>query len=491
MAEIQKSGKGEQFSGRWGLVFAAMGMAIGTGNIWRFPRVVASNGGGVFIVALIAALFLWAIPLLCAEGAFAKRARMSHMGSFKNLVGKKYTWLGGVVWIVCMAIAFYYVVVLGWCIRYFVYAITGQIVPGVDTEAMWNAYLGNPVQSLVFFVIAVGFSVGIVSFGVTKGIERANKIMIPAVFLLLVFMSIRAVTLPNAWRGLEYMFTCRPEDWFNAKVYLEAFTQAAWSTGAGWGLYHTLCIYARKDEDILLNSCTTAFADTAAAMLSGITVLCTVFALSPDPMAVVASGNNGLAFIHMTNLFTQIAGGTVFASAFFLALIFAAASSEITMIETGVRAFQDAGWTRNKALAMMTVCTLIVGSVSAVNNNFFENQDFVWGVGLLLSGLCYSIGAIKAGVNKLWDEVIDPASDIHFKWMWSLIRFFPVWFVILFGWWIWQAASWYPGEWFKFWPVTKYMYTPGVMMFEWGIMIVVLLALNNRIADAMKFKHEL
>lgn len=482
MADALK--KSETFSNRWGLVFAAVGMAVGTGNIWRFPRVVAANGGAVFIFALLIALVFWAIPLLCMEAYMARKARMGPIGSFKILLGRQHTWMGTFIWIVCMMLSYYYVVVLGWCIRYLLYSVTGVLSMTADTELLWTTFLSDPKQGLLFYCIAIAISASIVNLGIQKGLEIGCKFMIPCIFILLMYLALRAVNLPGGWRGLEFMFSFDPKH-INAKVFLEAFTQAAWSTGAGWGLYHTLCVYSGKNEDILLNSCVTAFADTAAAMFAGVAVICTIFATHAEPMKALSSGNNGLAFIHMTNLFRAIPGGRFMAIAFFLALVLAATSTMLSMYETGIRAFLDAGFTRNKALFYVIVGQLLIGTYSAVNNNFFENQDFTWGVALMLSGLLYSIAAMKLGVNFIWDDLIGPISDIKQKWIWGLIRLFPLWFSIIFGWWFLQAASWYPGEWFKFWPVTKYMYTPGVMLFEWAIAIVIAIAFNNKIADSM------
>jgi len=480
----------EQWSSRWGLVFAAMGMAIGTGNIWRFPRVAATNGGGAFYIAYFLALFLWAIPLLAAEGVWGKVSRMGVIGSFKEMLGKKWTWVGALVAWISLAIAFYYAVVIGWCFRYFLYAATGVLKPGLDSKALWDAFINNPTQGALFFIIALLVSILIVSRGIQNGLEKANKIMIPSIFILLIFLAIRAQFLPGAWKGLEYLFTIRMEDVLKGKTYLEAFTQVAWSTGAGWGLFLTYFVYAKKDEDILLNSATTAFADTAAASLAGLCVIPTIFAIAPDPMAAVKSGNNGLAFIHLTNLFTQIPGGVIMALAFFAALIMAALSSEISMIQLGVRLLEDAGWGTKKATWAIGAACLVCGLPSAMFNWFFENQDWVWGVGLLLSGLLFSIGAMKIGVRKIWVEYIEPCSDIKHYWMWWLVCLFPVWFVIIFGWWTMQAISWYPGEWYKWLPISKYTYTVGTMYYQWIIAAVVFFFLNNWLAEKTTHKLE-
>ena len=197
------------------------------------------------------------------------------------------------------------------------------------------------------------------------------------------------------------------------------------------------------------------------------------------------AGANGLTFVHLTNLFAHTSGGFVMAALFFLALFSAALSSVIAMLETGVRNLIDMGFNRVKATICVALFFFFVGSFSALDNRVFENQDFTWGVALLMVGLIYSLASIKYGVNKLWDEDIAPCSDIHVKWMWQAIRFFPLEFLFVWGWWVYEASTWYPGEWFKFWPITTYMYTPGAMVVEWVGLGVICFLLNNFISKRL------
>ncbi|MGC9373310.1 MAG: sodium-dependent transporter, partial [Thermovirgaceae bacterium] len=132
----------------------------------------------------------------------------------------------------------------------------------------------------------------------------------------------------------------------------------------------------------------------------------------------------------------------------------------------------------------------ILGLPSSMSISFLDNQDWVWGVGLLLSGLLFSIGAIKVGVNKIWEEYIEPVSDLKAAWMFKLIYLFPVWFVIIFGWWIKQAASWYPESYMKWLPISEYTFTVGTMVYQWGIMLAAFLLLNNWLANRMTHKFE-
>ncbi len=476
----------ERWKSRFGLIAAAIGMAVGTGNIWRFPRISAANGGGSFVLVYIIAFIVWSIPLLMAEAVWGKATRRGVIGSFKEFLGERYTWMGGLVGWISYAIACYYAVVMGWCVRYFVYALTGVISPGVNTEALWNNFINSPAQVMTFHVISMIIATLIILAGVNKGLEWANKIMIPTLFVMLIVLVARALTLPGASKGLEFFFTPHMDRILMGKTWLEAFTQAAWSTGAGWALLLTYYVYARDDEDIALNCTLTCFADSGAALLAALAVIPTIFALSPDPMKAVGSGNTGLAFIHLTGLFSTMPGGTIVAVIFFLALIFAALSSLLSMLELATRVLIDSGWERTKAALVVGIVTTILGLPSSARPYFLENQDWVWGVGLLLSGMFFWYGAIKKGVDKLYEQYIRPVSDIDVPLFWKLIYLFPVWFAIIFGWWVYQAITWYPGEWWKPFPLDKYTYTVGTMLFQWAIAFIVIYALNNKLASWVK-----
>jgi len=501
MAEIKQGS--DQFTSRWGLLCTVLGMAVGTGNIWRFPREVASQNGGAFIIATFIAIIIWAVPLITAESVFGKKTRMANAGAFKVLLGEKWTWMGAFCGMCCIMIGAYYGVVLGWVMRYLYLIATGflsTVAAAPDGVAVttdtWNNFAmtatlenGSPAWGAVFWFWAAAIIAGIIIWrGVQGGVEKANKIMIPAVFILLIILVVRVAMLPGAGAGFEYMFHIDWGDFAKPDIWLHAFTQAAWSTGAGWGMFHVFFVYSAKNEDVQLNAFTVAFGDTSAAMLAGMVVLPAVYALAPSveaAEAIMKSGSNGLTFINLTNLFAHTSGGTILAAFFFLALFSAALSSLIAMVELGCRNLMDMGFTRAKGTIYTTGFFIVVGSFSAAHNNIFENQDMVWGVGLLIVGLCYWFAVWKYGMKKLWDEDISPCSDIHVKWMWSCINLFPILFVIIFTWWVWQAATWYPGEWWKFWPITTYVYTPGVMVVEWAIVLAILYGLNNAMAKRL------
>ena len=469
----------EHFGSRWGLVLATLGMAVGTGNIWRFPRVAATNGGGSFLVAWVVFLLLWSVPLMMVEFAFGKRARKGTVGAFADLAGRGSAWLGGWVAACAILIMFYYSVVTGWCLRYLLLSVTGGL-RGESSEAAWTSFAGTPA-AVVAHAAALLLALAVVWFGV-RGIERVSKVLIPTLFLLVVVLAIRAVTLPGAEAGLAFLFTPNWAELAHARVWLEALTQNAWDTGAGWGLILTYAIYMKAREDVPLNAFLIGFGNNSVSLLAGIMVLCTVFAINPAAQSeIVGAGNEGLTFIWMPRLFEAMPGGAFFMVLFFLALSFAALTSLISMVELATRVLTDLGVARRSALAWVGAAALVVGLPSALSLDFLHNQDWVWGVGLMLSGFFFALAARRFGLERLRREEINaPGADLRIGRWWTFLVgvVVPVEAVVLMVWWLWQARGWDPEGWLDpFQPETV-----GTVLAQAAVVLVALLAANRWLA---------
>ena len=490
------SEKKEQWGSRWGFIMASIGMAIGTGNIWRFPRVAAKNGGGPFIIAWTIALFVWAIPLLMGELIMGKKTGLGTIGAFRDFVGKKFTWMGTWITVVCLGIMFYYSVVMGWCVKYFTLAMSGTFSAGLDTEtttAIWNTFTTTPSQTIFFHLISMAIAGFIIYKGVTGGIEKVCKVMIPTLFILLGVAVVRALTLPGALQGLEYLFSPKFEMLAEPTIWLNAFTQAAWSTGAGWGFMITYAVYTSNKEDIAGNAMIMGMGDHIGALVAGMTVLPAIFALSPTPefaQQALSSGNTGLTFIYLAQLFTKMPMGSVLAAIFFLAMAIAALSSLLPMIEVGVRNLMDTGMDRKKSTMIVIIGGFILGVPSAYSLNFLDNQDWVWGIGLLVSGLFVAFALMKYGVEKARTQDINHKwTDFNIgKWWNTCIYLFPVFFIWVTGWWVMQAISWYPGNWWAPFEV----FSVGTIIFQFAVLIIISLLTNNWVAGKIgKGKYEL
>lgn len=480
----------EQWGSRWGFIAASIGMAIGTGNIWRFPRVAAANGGGPFIIAWTIALFVWAIPLLMGEMVMGRKTGLGTIGAFRDFVGRKYTWMGTWIAVVCLGIMFYYSVIMGWCVKYFTLALSGAFKPGMDTvatEAIWNTFTTTPSQTIFFHFVSMLLAGFIIYKGVTNGIEKASKIMIPTLFILLIAAVIRSLTLPGAAQGLEYLFSPKLEMLGNPEIWLHAFTQAAWSTGAGWGFIITYAVYTKQKEDIGGNCLIMGFGDHLGALIAGMTVLPAIYALSPTQefaSQALASGNTGITFIYLAQLFTEMPAGGLLAAIFFLAMAIAALSSLLPMIEVGVRNLMDMGFERNKSTLLIIVFGFLLGIPSAYSLDILDNQDWVWGIGLLVSGLFVAFALMKFGLEKARNTVINTEwADFKIgKWWSTFVYLFPVFFIVITGWWLWQAITWYPEDWWNPFEV----FSVGTIILQFAIVALIALLTNNWFAKRIK-----
>ncbi len=453
-------------------------MAVGTGNIWRFPRVAAEWGGGTFLIAVTVGLVIWAVPLLMAEFLMGSRSRLGNVGAFRDFMGPRSTWAGAFMAMVTIAIMFYYGVVAGWCVRYFVVSATGAIGPEIDGQAYWDAFIANPVETVGYHAVAVAFSAVVVYKGIKGGLERVLKVFLPALLVILLVLAFRAVTLPGAEQGLRYLFI---PDWgslVSGRLWLEAFTQVAWSTGAGWGLIMVYAVYAREKEDIAVNSGIIAFSDVLVGILAAAVILGTLFAVAPTTAfaeEALGAGNVGLTFIYIVDLMATMPGAVVLAPLFFLALALAGISSLIAMFELGTTNLMNFGMSRHRAALWVGGAAFLFGVPSALNITFLDNQDWVWGVGLLISGLLTALAIIKYGVEKARAE-INATSDVVVGRWWSVcIRLVPVIFVGVFSWWVYQSVADHPETWWN--PFETF--STGTMVVQWLILFGVVYALNG------------
>ena len=473
------------FTSRWGLILSVIGIAVGTGNIWRFSRIAAQNGGGSFLIPWVVFLLLWSVPLIMAELAIGKRTRRGPIAAFAMLAGERFGWMGAFVGFVTTAIMFYYSVVTGWCLYYLALGASGTLRTTADHAALWDTFTTSPLP-IVGHLVAMGAGSLVVYRGV-RGIERANRVLIPLLLVILASLAVRAVTLEGASAGIVYLFTPDLEALLDYRVWLHALTQNAWDTGAGWGLIMAYAIYARRREDIAVNACLTAFGNNSISLLAGIIIFSTIFALEPgEGVRELISGrgstNTGLAFIFLPQLFQKMPGGpavqTFFSSLFFLGLSIAALTSLISMIELVVRIFTDLGLTRPRAIVLVALVGFLFGIPSALSVAFLNNQDWVWGVALMISGGFIAFAVIRHGADRLRREVINgEGCDVEVgRWYNTAIGVLvPLQVLVLVAWWLWAATQWDPGAWWHPFRADSL----GTCLLQWGIVMLGLVLANR------------
>lgn len=472
---------------------SALGIAIGTGNIWRFPRIAAQNGGehgaGAFIVVWICFLFLWSIPLIIGEYAIGRKYRNGVVGAFTQAIGKKFAWMGAFMAFVATAITFFYSVIVGWCIYYFVYVVSNPLPVSTATAMdIWNNYQssGWPVFC---HAIVMAFGALAIWKGVTS-IERVNKILIPTLLVIVLLAVIRSLTLPGAIDGIIYLFT---PDWSQLgkpRIWLEALTQNAFDTGAGWGLFLTYGAYMQHKFGIVKNAFATGIGNNMVSLLSAIMVFGTVFAVLQTEMGMGRSeileimktsgpASTGLTFIWMPQLFARMFFGGTLAILFFLGLMFAGFSSLIAQLELPTRIIVDRGVKRSNAILIVIGVSFVCGVPSAISLNILSNQDFVWGMALLISGAIFAFMMVKYGISKIRNEEILPDKDdwnIGIWWEYVYKYFIPTASIVLLTWWFVLAAD--DDQWYN--PLN--LSSIANCIIQWIIIVTILLIINKWIS---------
>lgn len=487
----QSSESTSRFSTRIGLLLSVLGIAVGTGNIWRFPRIAAQNGGdegaGAFLVAWVIFLVLWSIPLIIAEYALGRKGRMGVVGTFAQVAGERFAWMGAFVGFVATAIMFYYSVVAGWCIYYFQEMLINPLpLTSESAQGVWDGFQagGGPI---LFHAVAMGLGALAVMKGVSS-IERVNKILIPTLLLIVIGSVVRAVTLPGSAAGLAFLFTPQWSLLTQPNIWLEALTQNAWDTGAGWGLILTYGAYMQRRHGVVKNAIMTGVGNNLVSLMAAIIIFGTVFAVLGaqmsqaevlDVMKTSGPASTGLTFVWMPQLFARMPFGEIVAILFFLGLAFAAFSSLISMIELATRVFVDMGIRRSQAVGGVAAVGFLLGLPSAVNLNFFGNQDFVWGVALIISGAFVAFAVIRYGARRFRTDVISGGEgdwDAGRGWDRVVTYLVPIQAIVLLTWWLYLSATAYaPETWFD--PFDPY--SVMTCLVQWGAAAGLFILLNN------------
>jgi len=335
----------ERWSSHAGFILAAIGAAVGLGNIWRFSAVLGQNGGGAYLIPYFIAVFLFVLPLMILEISMGRRFRGTVVSAFAS-VRPQFRYSG---WLLC-AISFlilgYYLVITGWTMAYLLFSGTGEPVT-------FAGFTGS-YQPVVYAIIAVFITAFIVSAGVRAGIERISVLLVPSCAIILVIMALYSASLPGFAQGMQYLFTPDFAVLLHTDIWLAAFGQALFSLSVGEGILLTYGAYMAKDQDIRKAALVITVADFSVALLAGLVIFPVVFTNGLSP----ASGSE-LAFTTLPLAFAAMPAGRLFSVAFFAVLFFAAITSSVSMLEVCVAAVGGAtGWSRKKVTLLLTLLLL-------------------------------------------------------------------------------------------------------------------------------------
>lgn len=367
MASSPNTEERGQWGSSLGFIMAAAGSAVGLGNIWRFPYLVGENGGGAFVFVYIVCVLLIALPLLFNEIALGRRSGKNPIGAIRETGGNKFWQIAGVLCVlVCFFVFSYYSVIAGWTVGYI---FTEIINIPIDFEV----FVETPLYVIPLTFVFILMTILIVLGGVSGGIEKASKFLMPVLFIIIIFIAGRAVTLEGAEAGIEYYL--KPDfTKINAAVILQALGQAFFSMSVGWGLMITFGSYLPKSANIIQSSGWIAGMDTAVALLGGLMVFPALFALLPgkDPAAGPA-----LVFDVLPKVFDAMPGGNIIGGLFFILLMVAALTSTISMLEVPVAyLIDDRKWGRKRATWTVGIAAMalsVPSALSQIPGNFFHS----------------------------------------------------------------------------------------------------------------------
>ena len=361
------------WSGSFGFILAAVGSAVGLGNIWRFSFVAGQNGGAAFVLVYLGCVLAVGIPVMLAEFLIGRRTQRDVIGSFRALRPHSAWALTG--WLhaaSAFVVLSYYAVVGGWVLYYIVLSLMDSFA-GQSAEAIGGLFTSLATSSLTqiwWHAVFMLATIMVVARGVASGLERGNKIMMPLLFVMLCGLLVYAVQTDGARAGIAFLLSPR-WDQLTARSVLEAMGQAFFSLSIAAGIMVTYGSYLKKETDIVRSAFYIAAGDTLVALLSGFVIFPLVFTFQLEPTA-----GPGLIFQTLPITFAQLPGGQLLALVFFVLLSFAALSSAMSLLEVIVAYFIDEkGWSRARATWSIGGVIFLCGIPSALSGQFFGLAD--------------------------------------------------------------------------------------------------------------------
>lgn len=393
----------EQWATRFGFILAAVGSAVGLGNMWRFPYLTAESGGGAFLVLYILMLFVLGLPIMLAEFAVGRGAKRSPIEALAHYGGPAWKPLGAVYVFTGFLILAYYGVIAGWTLRYAGGALVGGF--GGDAAARFDQVAGG-WDAVLFHLAFMGLTIGIVAGGVRRGIERAALLLMPALFLIVVGIAVYAATLEGAGAGYAFYLQTDFREILSLDVLAQAAGQAFFSLSLGMGAMLTFASYLSRDENLPREASLIAGSDFLVAFAAGLMVFPLIFAL--DLSSAVGESTVGALFISLPEAFAGMGGaGRPVGFLFFAALLVGALTSAISLLEVVTSSIIDgAGLSRRRAALTAGLLIAAAGIPAAFDLDILGAMDQVATNVLLVGGgfgLAFFVGWVMP----------DPVSEVR------------------------------------------------------------------------------
>lgn len=412
------------FGSKIGVILATVGCAVGLGNIWRFPYMLGENGGAAFLLVYISCILFLGIPVMITEFFIGRYSRKNAAGAFKVMApGTKWSVIGYNGVAAAFLILGYYAVVSGWTLEYIVQAFSGSLEGknATDFADEFTAFSTGVFRPILWTVVFIALTHIIIISGVKEGIERASKVMMPVLFLILIALCVRSITLPGASEGLTFLFN--PDfSKIDSSVVLSAMGQAFFSLSIGMGCLITYASYFGKQTNLQTTALQVTILDTLVAVLAGVMIFPAVFSFGIEPTT-----GPELVFITLPNVFEQLPFGNIWSFVFFVLLALAALTSTISLHEVSTAyVHEEYHISRKKAAVIVSIGVTILGILSSLSMgvlksytlfglNFFNLLDFVTAkIMLPLGGMMICIFTAKRVDKLLLKEEVTNHGTIRF-----------------------------------------------------------------------------
>jgi len=401
----------EHWGSRIGFILAAAGSAVGLGNIWRFPYITGKYGGAAFVLVYLAIIFVLGFSVMLAEMAIGRKAQLNAVGSFQKLRGGAWPIVGWMGVLAGFMILSFYAVIGGWTIKYFIWSFTGLMGDAAAGKAgeVFGGFVTNTPQVIIYQAIFMLMTIWVVYKGIGEGIEKYCKILMPSLFVILLILIARSVTLEGAGKGLE--FYLKPDfSKITGESFAAALGQAFFSLSLGMGCMITYGSYVDKQTTLPSAAIQVCIIDTSVAILAGLAIFPAVFAFGVD-----AGAGPGLTFVTLPSVFAKMPGGPVWSALFFLLLFIAALTSAISLLEVVAAYVIDKGWTRSKAAWVMGFLIFALGVPSAMSlagAPKIAGKDFLDAMDFLSSHVLLPLGGVFIALFVGWFWTADARKEV-------------------------------------------------------------------------------